>query len=839
MAFDPQIKMSIQNKAGDYYVAAKALSGAWSVTTTSTLTYLNALPEGWEESSTTWERDTSYMGVFRSKGNDNFQFTEDGRAILQHIMRTQGLLGYGTLNICMLQFDGAGISYPIFYSSQFDFKTYSDSMQHGKLSISTLDSNLVRNLHAYGDTKYNIPVWKETPGWELNDAVPVWHDGIRLLYNATFVSDATEDNPVSYTVNGFDQGNHGTHQGVHTIPAMTQYSITQNNGSTTYIGNTILAALIIQGQQIPYPNEVNFHDATKPFTTNSFCIKSLVSASFSFVVAGKFSSPIIRGVGDPDGQLRFVIFEVDDSDEPPVVSGEYQIFNTIHTISLTTTPYTMPGDGRFQSAASTATLHPERVYVFAIIYDGSGSGITTSAPPCTFTLTDLQLSVLSNYDYGQSGVPIPAPKFPGSITLGFRLHTLLEKLVPYMDTLLTDSYGFPIGMTTEFAGHSDFLSDPASYAGGDCWPHQILLTSSYCMHNLAGRSYLTTSFNQIFDFCKKQLGCGAYIKDNTLYVEPLSKIFDSSTMILDLGYDVTDLVINHMTEEIGANLKIGYSAADTNSNFGVDPFNTQLYFNTPVAAVPGTMDYQESNIVTERYAIEILRAQKASQPLGSSINPESPSRDNQTIALYCEGFTSSVIRDVYDPENNLHHVSAYDVKMYSDAQCTDPSAATAVYIAGLYYPQDAVNINLSPCRALQREVGALLHSVLDNMDSESLMFRNTYIMQFNNTTLGLTGIQSNIMIGAGFTPILEFGDKLIGDLPPQLFRPIQVKIKTKYPHNLYDLLHTNPNGYVRFFWQDEQYGTKEYKFFIDKATQNAATGMAVEFTGRLTPDIVI
>jgi hypothetical protein len=157
----------------------------------------------------------------------------------------------------------------------------------------------------------------------------------------------------------------------------------------------------------------------------------------------------------------------------------------------------------------------------------------------------------------------------------------------------------------------------------------------------------------------------------------------------------------------------------------------------------------------------------------------------------------------------------------------------------MYYPERAYNVELSPCRAYERGTGAFLHSVLDLMDDKDLIFRNTYVMQYNNKTLGVKSIESNLEVGAGASPIKEFSDKLIGDLPPQLFKPLIFKVKSKYPVNLYQILNTNPNGYVRFFWKDKNFGSKEYKFFINKAVQAAGTGMATEFIGLALPDTVL
>jgi len=57
---------------------------------------------------------------------------------------------------------------------------------------------------------------------------------------------------------------------------------------------------------------------------------------------------------------------------------------------------------------------------------------------------------------------------------------------------------------------------------------------------------------------------------------------------------------------------------------------------------------------------------------------------------------------------------------------------------------------------------------------------------------------------------------------------------------MYQILNNNPNGYVRFFWNnDDGYGAKEYKGFISKVTQSAATNAPTEFELWATPDTII
>lgn len=899
MAYEEALKMSIQDKSGKYYSAILNSDNTWSVSLSPTLSYLSCLPDGWNDTSVTWERDNSYLGVIRSQTNSNFLFSKDGRAIIQSIRSAQGIQGYGLLTIYIQNF-GTSLTYDIFYQSELDFKTYQDLFAQRKLSIGTLDSGLIRALHAYGDTTYNIPIWfnagtPSAPAWEqYNHNVWVLDDGIKLLYNATYRSAATPTKPIDYRPNtytrgegilGFNLGQHGTvpNDGYHTIPSMAQYNITQNNGATTFIGNDILQPLLKQGDQGPgasaIVNEENFSGVnnSQPYTRENYSLKNACvfppdTFQLFAAVSGTMESITDSVTGLPcnvtmagatshavNSYLSFVLFEIDELDNPtpggtsPLwIAGQYSYIPILTIPTGTGSGFTLPsGNGTFSNYTTPTqiTINLNKAYVFGIIFD-SPTG-QSGASSCGFVLDALQFSLFSNYDYGTSGVPIPAPQLNPSVYAAYRLHQLLEMLVPFMATTNSDLYGFPIPITTDFNGSSAYLSNPSLPPVGDGIPYQTVVTSAYCLHDLEGQSYVSLSFNQLFDFCKKVWGCGVGIIGDSLTMENLAYYFNNSVKILDLGFDVSDLEIIQETIGVGANLKLGYTKADTNSDFGVDSFCTELFFNTPASSVPQILDFEETSIGTDQYPKEKARAQRVNQPVGTVFDPANPSSDNQPYALYCTPAPTTILPSlplypftIVDPSGVEVGVNAHSVEMYNGtlapaAQSSDPTAASAPYIKGLYYPDTAQNIKLSPCRALQRDTGRLLHSVLDMMDADSLSFRATGVMQYNNEALALAGMESNLQVGASAAVITEMKDITIGNLPPQLFKPIIIKVKSKYPINLYQILNTNPYGYVSFKWENEGIGYKEYKFFIKKATQVAATGMATEFEGWATPDMVI
>lgn len=850
MAFDSIAQISIQDINGNYYTAQKNQDGnGWAVTTVPTQTFVKTLPKGWDEASIIWERHPDFLGVFRSSsGEQNFLFSDDARAIIQYIYKTQGIQGYGLITIWQFNPAGTGYTYDIFYPSNLDFKTYNDNIQDRELSIGTLDSGLITDVQAYENTRFNIAAWRDLGGgaWELNDAIAVQHNGIKLLYSASFESSASADLPLSYLSSPLDNRLYGWNQGArgdgyHIIPPMAQYNLVQNNGATTYIGNTILQPFIIQGNQTPgaanFGSESLFSGVnhTQPYTRNNFSIKNLLPGTgtfdANFTMEVDFSTSlgtyhtVESNIPGPNPYIAFVLFEIDETDSTAIVASRYTIHATLLKKSLnpSTGGFAYTDLGYYSTANDPVrvTLSYNKVYVLGIIADND-AGIGGDGN-VGFQLRQLNYSLVSVYDYGFSGSPIPAPLFPTSYYPAFRLSTLLEKVVPYLATRNTDSNGFPVPVITAYTGESDLLSD-TSLVIGDVCPYQIAITSEYCLHDLQGQSFVSISLADIFDFCKKQLGCGAGIEydvdgNPTIFrIEDLRYFFDITTTILDLGTDIYDLQISALAENLGANLKLGYTKVDVNSNFGVDSFNTELFFNTPLSNIPSVMDYEESNILTDQYGIELKRAQQVSQPIGSTFDPANPSGENQSIAVYI-GTDGSILCKLYNPGNYEQDTIGFAVMQYNNAQSNDSTAASAPYVNGLYYPDTAINLPLSPCRALLRGTGAYLHSVLDNMDTEHLTFRNTSVMQYNNVFLNLSGISSNLQVGAGATPITEYSDKLIGDLPPQLFKPIIFRFKSKYPVNMFQIIKTNPRGKISFTVMNQGFGSKTYTGFIKRVEQ--------------------
>lgn len=851
----------------------------WRLQTSLTPLPILTLPIGWEGVKIDWKRDPHYLGVFRSQSQE-FKFVADARAILLQLFYISGGGIQAQCKMRIDQFQNVQSGYLTAYKSEIDFSSIIDGKYNqgehkapqyeGELSASTLDSELFQYLESLGDTQFNIPIWNniapptDTPIW-VTEASFILHDGIKLLYNSTFTSSASDDNPLVFGSLGsgavqigcFNGGRHGSspNSGFHTIINLSQYNIVQNNGSTTFVGNDILNPFLLQKSQSnsangSAPGEENFNGTnnSQPYTRDNYSMKNLLPQSIGNL-GGSINmdlqinatiNPVIfpdqaiqftstGGYGFGTAYLGFAIFEIDKDDMPEHIGGQF-IPHVVHKLVLdNVTSYpeinqTIP-----------ITLNYDKVYIFTLITDGLTTDIDGLFGITFASFSNLQISFKSTYDYGQSGVPVPAPQLNPSVFPAFRGYQLLDRIVKCFPTTETDLYGFPIQVATSLSGTSSYLSDSASTPQGDAIGYQAMITSSYCIHDLQGQSYIPISFNQLFNFYKKVFGCGASISadGNSLQIEKLSHYFqDVSILNLDDYKGVSSLVIKPFNQLGGSNLKLGYTKQDTNSDFGIEATNTELYFNTPLWKLNQTIDLEESDIIVEQYSIEKLRAQKVNQPIGASFDPANPSGSSELAAFYVQPNLAPVFLPAvfdsteggsvynfqpYDPDNNpvsvqpykLTQRNGYEVGGFTPfsacAQNVDSSALSAPYINGYYYPDSAYNVELSPSRLLERDGGALLHSVLDLFDDENLTFRNSSVMQYNNVALALSGTESNLNVGGASTSIKEFSDKKISDLPPRLFRPFIFSIETVAPVNMWQTMNTNPNGYIQFTWKGVVY----------------------------------
>ena len=845
----PRFKITLQDVNGLYFKATQNTDSTWTVTTSIFLAYIKHLPQNWDGTKIQWQRDMTYMGVFRS-ASLNYQFSMDARAILSQLWYNgiggtypSGVQAYCMMSIYQLQetesSPGAGDMwrYELAYQAEIDFTGAKDDLQQGLFNAATLDSKLYELLKAYASQQYNIPYWVYDSGsatWELNggitDTVFIQHNGIKLLYQQLWDSGATVANPIDYgggSSNALGCWKGGNGDGFHNCLPMVQYNQVQNNGSTTFVGNDILTNLLIINDQ---NNVVNGGNNTFDNVYNSnvgYFLRNLLGADIT--MAGEIditTTGIYRFDTTADDKLRFVLIELDQNSQPTLVPMTSEVeYQNVLDIDLPIGATIVAGASYSQT--SVITIRNGYYYILCPILDS-----TVSFNFCEFTITNCQFTLKSNYNSGTAS-PVPAPIFPVSPTLAMTPSFLLSQLVPALNSTQTDPYGFPlIPSGTPYVGDSDYLSDatidPAT--NYDNIPAYTFFTSGNALRLIGGQPFITISLNDFFNTCFKVWSCGLYIDGDAINIEPLATLFDNTDLLLDLGTNVASLQIEQLSDMMGNAIKGGYAKIDTNGDFGIENVWTEQDYITPLARTVKDIDLLCSEVVTDIYTIEKARQQKTNEQITT------PSANNGNYLIEVNPTAITPTFGAPETPDGVIYTGSYvtfEPNQLANAQSTDPTAASAPYLNGFYYPETAYNWGVTPAKNVLRN-GAWLHSIMDGQEGGYITFRKQYQMQYNNTVLELPGISTNIDAGL----VQEVSDIAISSLPDKLFRPFIMTIITNTPVNMYSIMSESPKGYIQFEWKDREGNIATYKGFPMVVTQTAGNSAATEMKLLATPDTI-
>jgi hypothetical protein len=828
MALDPTLKITFQDEAGDYYVATQDYTGAWSVTTTPTLTYLKYLPLDWDKDTViTWQRNMDYGGVFRSM-TDKYVFGLDGRAILQSLM-----FGGGGVNAyCLMTiylFNETTFNYDVLYPSEIDFTKYNDDAQNKRLNIGTIDNGLLKYFESKRDTEFNIPFWTYDGSAWSTDAAAVYHDGIKLYWEANFVGGENTTTPFGYNIRGWNEGRHGTGgaEGMHTLPALANKIIPQNNGSTTFIGNDILSPILRSTAQQPAYNEVNFvqnNNRNISYMSPIQPIGDSVALDYTFNLVVDFASSIIytHAGGGIHYFLSFVLFEINPDGEPSqTIPGLYDVFQVIEAIDLGTSGTFTPTD---INTTVTVSLNAGKAYMLGIIFDGQAGAPQDSSGSAAFTLYGLELNIKSVYNSGTS-TPVNAPTLPPSGLLAYTPMQVFKKIMDVLDSTETDAYGFPVP-TYNYSAISDFLINTLDPADNfDLQPKNLWFTSENMMRNTQGIPYMTISLSKLFNFWNRvnMLGLGFY-SATEINMEYMSGYFNTSTEILDLGSNIYGLDIKPYTSIMGNKIHGGYGAMQTNNDFGGDNYNFGQEYNLPLDTTPKTIDYSV-DFIAEINQIEKLRQQNNS-------NSNSPSSNNNVVVLQVNPLSTEIV-NLYNPEGGVYGTTAVLLLKFANAQSTDPTAATDPYVNGLKYPDTAYNLGITPAKNFLR-MGGWVRTMCDGQDvaGKYATYRKQYQQIYGASTspaTSLPGISTKIYAGL----VNEVADIELNTLNSKFFRPYIFTFTTEYPVNMYQLLNTDPYGYVKFVGEDGI----ERKGFLYRIQQSAGNNAATTMELLATPDM--
>ena len=860
MATPPLYRMSFQNANDEYYYAEQdAATGVWTVSTSVTPVYLDSLPRGWDEHKITYKRNMDWLGVFRSLAT-SFEFSGQAYGILRDIYHNSGWIQaqvYVTIKKCADTESSVGAldfwRYETYYESLLNFNEINIDEEVQTVKIGILDGELNDLLKAYSGTQFNTPIWTwDGAAWQT-DAVFMEYAGPKLLFQADYESAATVGTTLDYIpsdsteLHPFNMGKWVSGSSVtfsrYTLPALTQKTVLQNNGASTFIGNDILSPFLLIGGQEALASAFSdgriFDNATK----QSYTIKSLLQDSTGaganvtlyFEVSAKFTGDTFSSydtVARTGGtNVKFAVFEIDANNNPTTYAYGGTTFTYFYDLGYAL-PADIPGGSTGTHTVSAppvltggdVIVKKDKLYVFAILYDDfSGGGLPDSGGGadhyayCKFDY--LTLKVYSKYNSGTSS-PVDGPRFPASTVAAFRPEKLWRKLVPCLESNSTDAYGFPIiPAIPEYTGDATALFD---YNELGAIANDVLVTSGNNLRMINGQPYITTSIRDFFQFCKYTFRMGLSIENGTqLKIQPIDNLFDITTMILDLGTDIAKLKIYPYSDVAVNNIKVGYDKINTNNDFGVDGFCTELHYRTVITREVRDIDCKIP-YNAEMYAIEKARAQKNSQPI------QSPSADNQTFIIQADPSIDGTF-DVYDPSGVAHTVDRYHQLTYPTAQSTDPLATTDPYVKGLYYPETAVNLPLSPARNAWR-TGKYFRSIMHGQDGYNMQFQKQYQMLYDNSSVPLPGISTNLQ--DGFDEVQEVADIPVAQLGDPLFIPTVLEVMTRYPVNAYSLVNATPFGYIQGNWRGRTY--KGFLLEINFDAKEAAT----VFKLLATPDMV-
>lgn len=854
MAQGDKFNIYLLDVNGHYYEAVPVGDGTWTITLNvssdplANQLFIKNLPIDWDKTQIDWERNTTYYGIFRSLSTE-YKFVLDARAILLSLYSANNTQAFCTMRIDVLNEDNNSGTptdvwkYDVFYESQIDFGELKDDKRQHILTASTLDSKLFALLKANASKNFNIPLWLYNSGSATWAPAPntefVYHTGCKVFWSNNYISGATASSPIAPQSGGDLYGfNHGSVSDArHWIPPLNQYNIVQNNGTTTFLGNDLLQPLLIQQNQA-YNYNRNFEgtDDIQAYSKNRGLIKNLLKnptetdpVNMTFFIDGVFDHITTTTLSGYTAEfIGIVLFEIDNLDKCAEISGNYT-YQMLYQQNIPSGGGTI-GPIPF-SAVVTANLRYDKAYVMGIIYDDVLTGIS-GVHVANVALTALQLRIDSTHN-GGTGTPssLNAPRTPFSVFPAMRAVHVWENLVKVIDSIGTDPYGFPTGGGA-FTGNATILNQ--SFAFVDLIPKNLMFTSENALRQVAGQPYLTVSVQDFFSTMFKIMGVGLGMSsisaglpfDSTkLTIADLAKFFDWQTEVYNLQDNVANFTIEPLTTIKGDNIKAGYGSPQTNNNYGVDSFLIPTEYATQLINTPKDIDLSVSSVMVDQNEIEKARAQSSTR------EQSNPSAKNG-LALLEVRTTASAPVDVVDPSGALYTVTPFPPKTYPTAQSTDPTAATDPYVRGLYYPETAMNLSLTPASNLLR-LGYFLDGL--TFGTSKLIFRKQYQMQYNNTPILFPGIAHNI----GYGLIQEVADiplPIIASDPNNLFRPDLFTVETKTPVNLYSIINGNPYGVIKFTWINPYTGVQtQYKGFIWKVSQKVGNNASTTITLLASP----
>jgi hypothetical protein len=535
----------LDEQGRSYYVDD---SGLVNISTTPRA--LQYAPDGWQEMKITWERNSTFFGVFR-----NFTlpigFLFDGAAIINNAFLNQGIEAklFFVITKNNLSVDIAAkeyfFYYKFLYKGEIDLSTYvrNDIQEGYKVSVNIMEGGAPKWLKSRQNTTYEIACNKAI----LNNEVPVRLDGIDYFSSARFSTIETQV--------GF-----GFYRNIKTVPLVGLE--TEGENFYIYNGNQDL-------ESVPNSN------TTATSVVPNSCLSYFFNSNNYFFLTSKNLTRDLVIKGEIIGYKYPLL--------PPDNGFKQTLFLTFIACHKDGSAFYQQNIGTFDFYANDSTFQINATIPFAEMLEGRKCYLVAhtyykfSNPP---ELTD-QLDAVAFRD--------------SSIKLIYS--TRIEEQIIYAKRP-TDVFNELTKRLTEneYSGTSDLLIAN----------NNKVITSGNAIRGLENAT-IKTSLQDFFNAQNVLLNCCLGVKNQTnqFFIESKNYIF-SQTNIIDLG-EVKDLKINLAKDYVYNSVKIGYpNQSNITTVNGKEEFNNTHQYQLPVNRIT-----KELNLVSpyraDGYGIEQIR----------------------------------------------------------------------------------------------------------------------------------------------------------------------------------------------------------------------------------------
>lgn len=329
-----------------------------------------------------------------------------------------------------------------------------------------------------------------------------------------------------------------------------------------------------------------------------------------------------------------------------------------------------------------------------------------------------------------------------------------------------------------------------------------VITSFDALRNLP-KSVLKTNLRDFHTSHKEALNSVLLYKQgsNEVLYEYYSEAYQN-TQILDLG-EVSEVKVSPFTQDMCSKFIIGQSDYTYDNTNGKDEFNTLVEYLFPFTRFTADKDIKS---VYRRDAYGIYTAILNLE--GKEVTDADS--DNDVAQLHIENTIAGVIPAGFDGAGQ----SYYNLYRKPINATLGPNYWQ---VQNIYSPETMINFFFSPHRCLKRN-GNWIHSLLFGLDAKEIKFQTSSKSNY-------LGAKLKTIEGSSFFVTDEGANIPINSLDSPLWLPFLIEVKTIKTHKLKSIMDSNPYGYLKFTWLEN-----DYYGYIMKASQEPATNKPQTFT---------